>query len=102
MLARLGHDVAYTTPWTEAFPRSNKDYIGFGLEGLERVDSFTKALDKAEFVICPDTFSQDRVEQARKAKKKVWGAGEAERFEQDRIYMKKVAVEVGIQLGQYK
>ena len=101
-LAKLGHTVGYCTPWTEAFPKAAKAYIGRGLEGLTEVRSFTAALEKCNCVVCPDTFSADRVAQAAKAGKPVWGAGAAEMLEQDRHYMKSLASATGIPLGPYE
>jgi hypothetical protein len=103
-IARAGHSVAYTSPWTEAFPKPAKAWIGKGLEGLEVVESFSKALDKADYVFCPDTFSQDRVHQARAklGDSKVWGAGHAERMELDRVYMKRQQAALGLRVGDYE
>lgn len=101
MLARNGHHVGYCSPWTEAFPRAAKAYIGRGLEGLLPVDSFSRALEKCDCVVCPDTFSMDRVHQARAAGKPVFGAGHAEKLEQDRAFMKDIASATKIPLGPY-
>lgn len=87
-LANDGHDVAYFTPWQKDFPEHGL-IIGSGFPKVERVEKFTPALDRADMLVCFDTYSVDRAMQARRAGKRVWCAREAEEFELDRIKMKK-------------
>jgi hypothetical protein len=98
---RAGHSVKYVTPWTEAFPKPAKAWIGRNLDGVEVVESFSEALKSAEFVVCPDTFSADRVEQARQAQVPCWGAGHAEKMELDRLFMKQLQASLGLEVGPY-
>jgi hypothetical protein len=102
MLARAGHSVGYHTPWQSAFPRAASAYIGRGLEGLIPVDNFSKALEKCDMVFCPDTFTQDWVEQARAKKKPVWGPGGGEELEHDRAKMKVLQKQIGLAVGPYE
>lgn len=102
-LARAGHSVAYHTPaYSQAFPKSFAAKIGFGLEGVERVDNFWQAADRADMVICPDTFSADLVYHLKKIEKPYFGAGEAESLEHDRAEMKQIQKAVGLPVGPYK
>lgn len=52
---RLAKDVKkvyYWTPWESSFPKMNQAYIGYGIEGIERVDSpFGECLDEADLVV---------------------------------------------------
>lgn len=98
---RAGHSVDYCTPWTEAFPKPSKAWIGRDLDGINVIESFSLGLKKADFVVCPDTFSADRVEQARQAEVPVFGAGKAERMELDRLFMKQLQSNLGLEVGPY-
>lgn len=88
-LKLAGHSVAYFAPWQADFPEMNS-VIGRDLDGLDRVENFSAALDRSDLVVCFDTFSEDREQQARKSGKLVWGAGGAEKLELDRVYMKQL------------
>lgn len=102
-LARAGHTVAYHSPaYSRAFPKSAEAKIGYGLEGVERVDNFWQAVDRADMVICPDTFSADIVYELRKRGKPYFGAGDAEVLEHDRAEMKTLQKRLGLPVGPYK
>lgn len=94
-LAADGHKVAYFTPWQQDFPEHGT-VIGRDLEGLERVEQFQPALERCDLVVCFDTYSEDRVLQARAAGKPVFGAGKTEELELDRIKMKKLQERLGL------
>ncbi len=78
--------VKYFVPWADAFPEPFKAKIGDGLDGMERVRSFEKHLDEADFIFVPDTLCADLVEWLKKHDYPVAGAGAAERLELDRWY----------------
>lgn len=88
-LVEDGHSVAYFTPWQKDFPEHGL-IIGSGFPNLERVEKFTPALERADMLVCFDTYSTDRAMQARKAGKPVWSARGAEEYELDRIKMKQL------------
>lgn len=94
-LVQAGHEVAYFTPWAQDFPEMGI-VIGRDLDGLNRVENFAMALDRSDMVVAFDTFSEDKLYQAKKAGKPYFGAGEAEKLELDRIYMKETQEKLGL------
>lgn len=101
-LARAGHSVTYHTPWTNAFPKASQAFIGKGLEGIELAENFTDALMHCDMLVCPDTFSADYVKQGHLAGKRVFGAGQAERMELDRPWMKEQQARLGLPVGTWR
>lgn len=98
--ATAGHDVAYFSPWDETSPKSAKALIGYGLEGVTRIEDFDKAAERSEFLVFPDTFNGARAEYWRRQGKSVWSAGYAERLEEDRAYMNGLQKSLGIATPQ--
>lgn len=88
-LVQAGHKVAYFVPWAADFPELNS-VVGRDLDGLDRVENFSAALERCDLVACFDTFSEDREQQALKSGKLVWGARGAEKLELDRVFMKQL------------
>lgn len=61
------------------------DYMpGIGLEGVENVDHFFDALERADLVIFPDVGQMDLQEWLRRQGVPVWGAGYGSKLELDR------------------
>lgn len=101
-LARDGHTVFYFVPWADAFPKSTKALIGEGLEGLTRIKNFWDYVDKVDIIAFFDTHCGDLVKYLRDKGYKVFGAGEAELLELDRIKQKEILKKVGLPVGEYK
>jgi hypothetical protein len=87
-LAAEGNIVGYFTPESAAFPKSANSVIGTGLEGVTRIDNWEQAVERADVIVCPDTFCGSLVDDLQRRGRHVWGAGtRGERLEQDRHYM---------------
>lgn len=85
-LARGFDRVLYFSEWRDAFSTSRGRLIGEGFEDLERVRDFFKALDDADVVVFPDMGRYDLQTYLRAQGMPVWGMGEAEVLEDDKLY----------------
>src|ERR1035437_10221407 len=101
-LAEDGHTVGYHTPaYALAFPKCVNSAMGLGLKGLERVDNFWSAVDRADLIVSFDTFSQDELDYCLKHKKPIFGPGPAENLEHDRAKTKTWLKTKGLPVGPY-
>jgi len=88
--------VLYFVPWQDDFPSSMKQKIGMDFDGIERIQNFDDWKDKADIIICFDTYCGDKVKQWRKEGHRVWGAGEAEAMELERWKMRRMQEAIGL------
>lgn len=102
-LAREDHRVYYFTPFDEIGPRSHKAIVGKGLEGLTRVeaDSWERAAENCQILVFPDGFNAIKVDHLKRLGLPVWGAGQAERLEHDRIYMRELQKKMAMSTPKY-
>jgi hypothetical protein len=77
--------VMYFCPWKSGFPKSKDYQPGCGLEEVEKVKHFYRALKKADMVLFPDVYDFDLQEHLRELEIPVWGVGAAEEMELDRM-----------------
>jgi hypothetical protein len=101
LFANNGHNVGYFSEYREAFPTGQRESIGTGFKGVTRFKELSKALEFGEIIVCPDTHSQDYLALAAQYKKPTWGAGRAERFEQDRLFAKQMLESLDLPVGKY-
>jgi hypothetical protein len=101
LFASKGHDVGYYSEFREAFPAGIREKMGTGFPGVTRFIMISEALEHGDIIICPDTYSQDYLALARKYSKPTWGAGHAERLEQDRLFGKQMFKSLGLPVGKY-
>ena len=102
LFADNGHDVAYYSEFHESFPTGQREKMGTGFKGVERVTKLSTALDYGDIIICPDTHSQDYLALAARYNKPTWGTGRAERLEEDRLFGKQMLKQLGLPVGPYK
>lgn len=102
MFGRAGYNTRYFAPWESAYPRSNLRHIGSGLEGVERIDKFSRSIDWATHIIFTDVYSGDIQAFLRDSyHKNVWGAGEGEDLELVRDDTKAYMEEQGADIGPW-
>lgn len=88
--------VRYFAHWQNAFPEMVKAKVGFGLEGVERVDHCEDHYDWADFIFVPDTYCCGLVEYLKKHNYPVAGAGKAEWLENNRQDARETQKKMGL------
>src|SRR5215472_11914849 len=100
MALRLSRDfgkVWYFSPWTCGYPKAVGAYVGYGMEGVERIDTFWDHVALADVVMFPDIYFADwQTVVADKFNKPVWGHRGAERLELDRRGTRRLQRDLGI------
>ena len=101
--AKAGYDTGYVCAVGHQFPRGQYEEIGGGFEEFQKFDllDLDEALDWAEVVVCPDTFSKWMVNMCKRLEIPVFGAGEAEMMEHDRSFLKHYLERVGLPVVPY-
>ena len=104
MLARSFGKVYYTTPTAGPFPKSNDYLVGKGLPGVTRLTDPDEALgmyEKIDLFVFPDLYHPGKQKMLRALGKRVWGSGDAEMLELDRLAMKRHAAKIKLDIGEY-
>lgn len=89
------------------FPKSPEVKIGTGIEGVTRTDDpYTDVLHKFDkediLIVFPDVYQVAGLQMdLRKQGYRVWGSGNATKFELDRKYGKELMEKVGIDVGPW-
>jgi hypothetical protein len=94
---RLAEDfgkVYYYVPWKCDFPTSDRDWMGRGIPGIEKIREFHKYKDKVDMLCFCDMYDGDLQQHLRNRGYKVFGAGGAEKFERNRWLFKKALVDL--------
>lgn len=96
-LARDFGEVKLFVPWASGYPKAAPAYVGTGIEGVERVETFWDHVADADLVIFPDLYFADwaRVVKER-FNKPVWSHLGAESLELDRWGMRRLQRDLGI------
>ena len=92
----------YGTNWRSYNPTPDKAYMGLGVPGIihtEDVQDFEDMADVIAFFDVGDGSTQRRL---RRAGKKVFGVGESECIEMDRLRFKEILTSVGLPQPEYK
>lgn len=88
LACRIARDVDkcyYYSMWEDSFPILNRGCIGYGLEGIERVDSpFGPHLDNSDLVVFPGIYTGDLQVYLQERGKLCFGAGLGEILETSR------------------
>src|SRR5262245_50222712 len=96
-LARDFGQVWYFVPWANGYPKAAGAYIGYGLEGVTRVDTFWDYVSLADVVVFPDIyFAEWQAVVIDKFQKPVWGHRFAEKLELDRRGTRRLQKDLGI------
>jgi hypothetical protein len=95
-LARDFGTVEYYTPWQKMGPTLDERSIGNGVEGVTRIQQFLHEVDSVDLFYFVDAGAGDMAQMLRDGGHRVFGAGDAERLEFDRMYMRKIQSELGL------
>ena len=89
-------------PWACAFPQSTIKNIGYGLEGVEKIDTLEPHIDEIDLFVFPDIYFGSLQEDLVKRGKLVWGSRMAEEMELYRVFMKNILSQIGLAVGPYE
>lgn len=101
-LAKSFGRVLYYVPWTSGMPKSNAKLIGYGVEGIERVDEPWPYFDEIDIWIFPDVYEGGLQDWLVSQGKRVWGCRSGAELEIDRPTSKEASRKLGIDIGPYK
>src|SRR5215472_11964712 len=89
-------NVLYFSQWEKAFSLSRDAMPGYGLEGVERVEDFFEAANRADLVVFPDVGMVGLQQQLRDQGMPVWGSGKGARLERDRWFLRTIVEQCGL------
>lgn len=89
-------NVLYFSQWERAFSLSRDAMPGYGLEGIERVEDFFEATNRADLVVFPDVGMVGLQQQLRDQGMPVWGSGKGARLERDRWFLRTIVDQCGL------
>lgn len=96
-LARDFGEVLLFVPWTSGYPKAAPAFVGTGIDGVERVESFWDRVPDVDCVVFPDLYFADWAEVVKhKFDKPVWSHLGAERLELDRWGTRRLQRDLGI------
>lgn len=96
-LARDFGEVRYWSPWMSRYPRAAPAFVGTGLDGVERVETFWDYVEDADIVVLPDLYMADMAAVVKERfNKPVWTHFGAERLELDRWGTRRLQRDLGI------
>jgi hypothetical protein len=95
------HEVFYFVPYIDrSFPTHNAAMVGYGIDGVERVEDMWRLLDEVDFIVFPSVGFYQLQEFLRGLGYKVWGAGLGEKLELQRWRAKETMRELGLPVGK--
>ncbi len=95
-MSRDFKSVYYYMPWKSAFPKRSDACVGEGIPGVERIYDFWDYVGNADLIIFPDVYDADLQVFLRKQGKRVWGSGNTEWLELDRMSTRKLQKELKV------
>ncbi len=104
-LAKDFKTIYYFKPWMSAFPKPHEQWIGKGIPGITRVDSYEDV--KAEILaddgifFFPDVGDGDKQSELRSVGGRVFGAGDSGELEMNRNLFKEVLKDRGLNVPKY-
>ena len=105
-LAKWFGRVDYFMPWRTQFSHSNQLLVGSGIEGINRVEDFWATLAKADkadtLLVFPDSADGGLQTYLRDEGWRVWGCGNAERMEHDRVALKKIMAKLDMPVNEWR
>lgn len=105
MAERLAKDfgrVLYYSPWKDSSPQKKNTLVGYGLEGVERINNFWDYLPEMDCIAFPDILEGDLQLHLRDIGKQVWGSFKGEELEMDRIGAKELMKQLNLPVGEYE
>jgi hypothetical protein len=101
-LAESYGKVYYWVPSYSGFKKITKAMIGYGMPGIELIDDiFQVPIDEVDIYIFPDVYFGWLQTHLRSLGKLVWGAGQGEKMELDRGWMKDEMKKLGLPVGPW-
>ena len=100
-LARDFGQVYYYSPCKDTFAQYKKTKVGFGLEGVQRINNFFDFLDEADLIVFPDIMDADLQLHLDDLGYKVWGSRRGEDLEMDREGMRELLEEMDLPVPEY-
>jgi hypothetical protein len=98
----FGH-VYYWVPAYSGFKKITKARIGQGIPDIELVDDiFEVPIDEVDLYVFPDVYFGWLQTHLRSLGKAVWGAGQGEKLELDRAWMKDEMKKLGLPVGPWQ
>lgn len=94
--------VYYTCRWKSAFPKSEQYVIGYGIEGIERVDDIWDKFDEVDLFVFPDIYDGSLQLHLESLGKLVFGGKLGEQMELYRDSMKEHMKKLGLYVTPYK
>ena len=97
--------VYYVTPTASSFATTAEYSIGLGMPGVTRLPSEHDALARADEIdlwVFPDVYLGGLADFLRDRGARVWGSGQMELLELDRLKFKKHAEKLGLDVGPYE
>lgn len=102
-MARDFGKVYLFTPWVTTFPKIQAGMIGYGMEGIERVDDvFGDHFEEVDIFIFGDIYRSSMQVYLESIGKRVWGPRNGEELEIYREVCKEVMQEKGLPVQPYK
>lgn len=101
LLAKEYGKVYFYVPW-ESNPSSNQMMIGYGLEGVTKVDHWYSILDEVDLWVFPDVYQGPLQEHLVSLGKKVWGSRMGEELELFRSDAKKHFEKLNLSVGKWR
>lgn len=102
MLSKSFGKTYFTSPWVNAFPRSNDAMIGRGIPGLTRVDSVWDVVDDTDLFVYPDVGNGAEQLHLESLGKRVWGSRLGEELEFYREKTKRFLTKIGLHVGEWE
>ena len=101
-LSKTFKKVYYYVPWESAFAKMNLAKIGYGLDGLEVVDSiYGPHYESVDLFCFPDIYMGHEQEMIEKQGKIVWGSRTGECLELSREGMKEILTALDMPVGKF-
>jgi hypothetical protein len=92
----------YFNTWQDGFCESKKYFMGRGFENIKKTLYFDDEVDRADLIMYPDIGYGDNAARFRKEGKVVFGAGDAEKFENHRFAFRALQKKIGLYPAPYK
>lgn len=106
LAVRLARDFGHTylyVPWQDTYPTINKGLLGYGLEGIEKVDDvFGGHFEGVDLFVFPDLYHADLQLYLESLGKRVWGSRRGEELELYRGLCKEAMDKVGLPVHPWK
>lgn len=101
-LGKTYDKVFYFSPWQTDTPFLHDMAIGSGFPEIERVKSWLSKIDDVDIIVFPDLYYAEEQKWLRANGYAVWGSGDAEELELDRVGTKKIMASMKLPVWPYE